>query len=646
MRAITAVVTVFVLTWSGLAHATPVAEERARYLRALTYLSAGRYRQFARLYAAERGYILRPYLRYHELMRRLPHDTPAAIARFLDRERALPVAGRLRVAWLESLAHHQHYKTFRAFYIPALDGNVSLYCDELEARSRAHEPVMATFQRVWVSGDSLPRSCRPLAQALRKQGLVTPALAWLRVRHAMHLDNTTVVTHLAGALTPNRRLWARRWLAMQAHPYAGLRHIDYPLRDRRARRIVRSGVVALAQQNPVLAMTVWQDLLAHHHDLQPEQDHVLRHVALLAAYDHLPQALSWLAQVSPRSAYGPVRRWRIRTALRERAWPQVLAFINDLPPPVRHKKEWRYWRARALAKTGHPREAVRLLTALSRHMTYYGFLAADRLGVPYNLKNVPLTTSSRRIDRIAAEPAIEAAHELYVLHQNREVWAQWWSGLRGVSAKDMEGAAELATRWGWHAAAILTLAGTKATHALALRFPLAYRHLIVADARMDAIDPAWVYGVIRQESAFMLNARSCVGALGLMQLMPQTGFVTAREMHLPVERDRDLIEATINVDIGAHYLSDVLGREMRQEPVATAAYNAGPTAVTQWLPVRRALPADLWVDTIPFQQTRDYVKDVMAFTAIYQYLLTGQTDALRTRMAPVPPMVELAANEG
>ncbi|MDA8390808.1 MAG: transglycosylase SLT domain-containing protein [Gammaproteobacteria bacterium] len=646
MRAITAIVAAFLLTWSGFAHATSLAQERARYLRALTYLSAGRYHQFARLYAAERGYILRPYLRYHELMRRLSHDTPAAVARFLDRERTLPVAGQLRVAWLESLARHHRYKTFRAFYLPSLHGDVSLYCDELKARALAHRPVMPAFQALWVSGNSLPESCRPLARTFRAQGLVTPALAWLRVRHAMRAQNSALVARLTADLAPAQRVWAHRWLAMQAHPYASLRHIDYPLTAHRAHRIVRAGIVALAQQNPVLAMTVWQGLLARHPTLQREQAYVLRHVALLAAYDHLPQALSWLSQVTPRSSYGSVRRWQIRAALRERAWPQVLVFINDLPAPVRHKKEWRYWRARALAKTGHPHAAVRLLTALSRHMTYYGFLAADRLGVPYNLKNVPLAASARRINRLADEPAIEAAHELYVLHQNDEVWAQWWSGLRGASAKDMEAAAQLAARWGWHASAILTLAGTAATHALDLRFPLAYRHLIIADARMDAIDPAWVYGIIRQESAFMLNARSCVGALGLMQLMPQTGFVTAREIHLSIEGDRDLIEATNNVDIGAHYLSDVLSRELRQEPVATAAYNAGPTAVAQWLPVRRALPADLWVDTIPFQQTRDYVKDVMAFTAIYQYLLTGQTNALQTRMALVPPTVELAANEG
>ncbi len=646
MRAITVVVAAFVLVWSGFAHAAPLAQERARYLRALAYLSAGRYHRFRQVYNEERGYILRPYLRYHALMRRLAHDRPAAVARFLGRDGALPVAGRLRVAWLRSLAHHHRYKTFLAFYTPALDGDVSLYCDALAAKAALHQPVMQAFQPLWVSGHSLPRSCRPLARAFHAQGLVTPALLWTRTRHAMGTQNTMLVARLASDLAPPQRVWARRWLLMQAHPYRTLQHVGYSLAGRRARRTVRAGIVALAEGNPALAMTVWQRLLVRHPVLRKEEPRVFRQVALFAAYDHLPQALQWLAEVKPETPYGPVRRWQIRTALRERAWPQVLTFIQGLPVWARNKKQWRYWQARALLKTGHPHAGTRMLVALSHHLGYYGFLAADRLGVAYNLRNVPLMVSTQRVGRIAALPEIRAAHELYVLHQYGEAWAQWLSGLRGASAGDMHAAALLAARWGWHASVIMTLAGTHAKHALALRFPLAYHRLIVADARTDAIDPAWVYGIIRQESAFMLHARSCVGALGLMQLMPQTGFAVARELHLAVDSDRDLVDVANNVDIGTHYLSDVLGREMGQEPVATAAYNAGPTAVAQWLPVRRAMPADIWVETIPFQQTRDYVKDVMAFTAVYEYRLTGQTDALNRRMAPVPPTVELAANGG
>ncbi|WP_298185423.1 lytic transglycosylase domain-containing protein [Acidiferrobacter sp.] len=169
-----------------------------------------------------------------------------------------------------------------------------------------------------------------------------------------------------------------------------------------------------------------------------------------------------------------------------------------------------------------------------------------------------------------------------------------------------------------------------------------YRPLIEADAGRNGIDTAWVYGIIRQESAFIFDARSDVGALGLMQLMPQTGFITAREINLPITGDRDLIDVANNVDVGTHYLADVLLRARGEEPVATAAYNAGPTAAISWLPVRKPLPADIWIETIPYRQTRGYVKNVLAFTAIYDYLLNGRQDALVTRMKPIPPAVVVA----
>ena len=173
-----------------------------------------------------------------------------------------------------------------------------------------------------------------------------------------------------------------------------------------------------------------------------------------------------------------------------------------------------------------------------------------------------------------------------------------------------------------------------------------YRSLIELDAGRNKIDAAWVYGIIRQESAFIFDARSDVGALGLMQLMPETGFITAREIHLPITGDRDLLDVTNNVDVGTRYLADVLLRARGQEPVATAAYNAGPTAAISWLPVRAPLPADIWIETIPYRQTRGYVKNVLAFTAIYDYLLKGRQDALLACMKPIPPAVELAANGG
>ncbi|MHB8254791.1 MAG: transglycosylase SLT domain-containing protein, partial [Acidiferrobacter sp.] len=550
----------------------------------------------------------------------------------------------LKQAWLHFLAHRHREKTFLRFYTQDMNNDVALHCDDLVARAHVGQQIASSVQALWLTGQSLPRSCQTVTAQWLRLGGATQDNLWARAKLAMHAGNGPLLKRLVPALLPPHALWVNRWLVMQAHPDSTLMHLDYPLLTKRARHIVRAGVVALGSRSPTLAMAIWQRLRHQEPVLGEDNNYVLRGLGLRGAADHLPEALSWLSEAVPQGGNGRLRRWRVRVALRERSWADVLMFIDAMPASWRKQHEWQYWRARALAKTGHPRASLAIMKRLATHFGYYGFLAAGRLGLPYHIPNVPLTEPAVLLKSVAARPEIRMAHELFRLQQHREARALWFHALRGLSESEIEAAAMLASQWGWRDCAILTIAGTEAVHALAIRFPLLYRPLIDADARLNGIDPAWVYGIIRQESAFIFDARSGVGALGLMQLMPQTGFITAREIHLPITGDRDLIDVVNNVDVGTRYLADVLLRARDQEPVATAAYNAGPAAAASWLPVKQPLPADIWIDTIPYRQTRGYVKNVLAFTAIYDYLLKGRQDALKARMAPIPPAIELAAD--
>lgn len=645
MRATLILILTFAL--SSAVYASSLSLDRAHYLQALSALKEGRYTRFDALYATERGYIARPYLRYHYLMRRIRQDKPAEIAQFLSHYPHLPITPKLHRAWLQFLARHHRDRTFLRFYTRDWDNNVALRCDDLAARVRLKQDagVALAVRAVWLTGRSLPRSCQTVTASWLRSGGATEANLWARAKLAMHAHNVPLMKRLLPALAPPDALWARRWMAMRAHPAHVLAKLHYALVTPMARHIVRSGIVTLGYRSPTLAMTVWQHLRLKQPVLAEDNNFVLRGLGLIGAEEHLPQALSWLAAAVPTGqGGGRLRRWRIRAALRERSWPRVLVFIDALPPSWRRQHKWQYWRARALAKTGHVQASKKIFKRLAGHFGYYGFLAADRLGLPYHIPNVPLTEPAVLQKAVGTLYGVRLAHELYRLHAHNEARALWFATLRGLPEAQIETAGLLAASWGWQDCAILTVAGTQAVHALSIRFPLLYRPLIEADAHQNGIDPAWVYGIIRQESAFIIDARSNVGALGLMQLMPQTGFITAREIHLPITGDRDLIDANTNIDVGTRYLADVLTRARREEPVATAAYNAGPTAAISWLPVKRPLAADIWIDTIPYRQTRGYVKNVLTFTAIYNYLLKGHQNTLKTRMAPIPPAVELAAN--
>ena len=424
---------VLALAFSSVAYAnTPQAQDRLRYRQALTALNEARYGQFRRLYHELDGYIARPYLRYHYLMDRLRHDRPRAVAAFLARYPQLPVTAKLRRGWLKFLARRHEDKRFLAAYDPSLDSDVSLHCYDLAARARAGQNVAASVRALWLTGQSLPRSCQGLTAHWLRAGGANQALLWARTKLAMHAGNVTLVKRLRPVLSPAHALWVHRWLVLNAHPARALAHIDYPLTMKRARHMVRAAVVTLGWRSPTLAMSLWQHLDAGRSLPGEDNNYVLRGLGLIAAKDHLPEALPWLSAAVPRTNDGRLVRWRVRAALRERAWGDVLMFIDAMPQPMQHRQEWQYWRARALAASGHAKAADAIFTRLAGRFGYYGFLAADRLGRPYHIPNVPLTEPVgllRAVDRL---PGIRMAHELFLLHQHSEARAQWFQALQGL----------------------------------------------------------------------------------------------------------------------------------------------------------------------------------------------------------------------
>ena len=196
-------------------------------------------------------------------------------------------------------------------------------------------------------------------------------------------------------------------------------------------------------------------------------------------------------------------------------------------------------------------------------------------------------------------------------------------------------AAKLADEWGWHDRAIATLARARYWDDLELRFPLAHQQVVLTQAKRQKVNPAWAFAIIRQESAFTTDARSHAGAMGLMQLMPRTARTVARSMKMQPPRRYDLLKIDTNIRLGVRYLKKVQDRNQGHPVLATAAYNAGQSRVTQWLPEQGSVAADVWIETVPFQETRDYLKRVMTYTVIYEQRLGRDPVPLLERMSPI-----------
>jgi len=636
-----------VLTGGPVALATPAEDmSRQQYNQALAALRAGDLARFQKLRDGLQGYALQPWLDYERLKDRVATTPSSTLHDFLENHPEAAVSDILRRRWLKVLTERGDWSTFIAEYRD-IEADNELNCQRLQHLIKAsHEQsgLMAEAGRLWLTGQRLPAACDPVFQVWKKAGYMTPEKVWERIGLVMEKRNLSLAEALGQHLEPAERAWVSRWIAMHRNPQRELRNWRHAVETPIARRILRHGVVRLAYSDPDEAMRQWEALKSKYEFFGEDEAYVLRQLGLLAAQGHHPRAVEWLAAVPADSNDENVNQWRVRAAVRNGEWQTGLRFIAMLPESEQKEGEWRYWRARMLDQTGETRQARLLYHELAQERSYYGFLAADRVDKPYAMTHVSMQATPEEITAMLARPGIQMAREFFMMGDTANARRQWAWMIKRLSPRELAVAAVLARTWGWHDRAILTAAKSDHLDDLELRFPVLYRDLVEANAQRNNIDPDWVYGVLRQESAFVTDARSPAGALGLMQLMPLTGRQTGRRINLAVPNNQAILKPENNVKLGTSYLRTVLDVNKGHQVLATASYNAGPNRVREWLPARGALDADAWVDSVPYNETRNYVKNVMAFTAVYAHRLESTMRRLSERMPRILPGGEMEVN--
>ena len=620
------------------APAAPEASPRRDYLAAIEAARNGNLARAKQFLPRLEDYVLRGYVEYELLKDRLALTPPDTIRRFLEENRDAPISDIIRKKWLRQLAKQGDWDAFLREY-QDIESEPELQCLRLTQLLRAERtvpqaPLMAEIEKLWLTGKPLPAACDGVFAAWKKAGHMTSEKVWERVRLVMENRQLGLAGELARYLDPADRVWVARWQAMHRDPPRELERLNYPIETPVARGIARHGIVRLALRDPEAAMQQWQKLKSRHRFLGEDENYVMRHVGILAAQDHLPQALTWLAGVSADATDDTLHLWRVRAALRLGDWEAAQRFIAGLTEEQQREPQWRYWSARVLEAAGQKADAQRLYAALARSRGYYGFLAADRLGEDYSMQHVAIDANPEEVSAMLARPGIQLAQELYAAGQTVDARRQWNWTIRHMSNRELQVAAVIARQWGWHDRAILTVGRSRNLDDIELRFPLLYRESIETNASRSGIDPSWVYGVVRQESAFMTDARSHAGALGLMQLMPTTGRLTGRRVGIRAYSKGAILNVENNLRLGVAYLKEVLDRNRGHQALATASYNAGPHRVTNWMP-EKPLDADIWIETIPFNETREYVKNVLSYSAIYDHRLGQKPTRLSERMPVV-----------
>jgi soluble lytic murein transglycosylase len=612
------------------------AGARQRFLQAEQALRDSDPARYRRLLGGLRDYPLLPYLRYAQLRGQLESTSGSEVQDFLARYPDTPIAETLRRAWIRSRHARGDWAAVVAAYAPA-DGDEETRCRYLWALHGLGDraAALAGAEAVWWSRGPLSAPCAPLIDAWHASGALSPELAWTRLERAMDADDTDLARELGRFLDgPGRRL-AETWLGLRAEPgrlteLAGLAG-DTPI----TRRIAVDTLVRRARRDPLGTADAWRAAAARHTFSPTESAAVNAAIGRGLERSDDAAALAWLERIPEALADSRVKEGAALSALRLGRWSEALGWIERLPRAESSSERWRYWRARALAEDGQQVAAEALLTALAEERSLYGFLAADHLGRPYALNHRPVAATLAALAEVEAAGGVQRARELQALGRATESRREWAYTLRDRPGPELTAAAVLAERWGWHDRAIAALARAGELGDLVVRFPLAFLEPVLDAARGSRIDPAWVYGVLRQESGFWVEARSPAGALGLMQLLPGTAREAARSLQLRLPSDRAVLEPDTNIRLGAAHLRRVLDGLDGHPVLATAAYNAGIQRVRGWVPQGTAQPADLWVESVPFAETRRYLQQVLTYTTIYRQRLGLPPVRLAERMRPV-----------
>ncbi len=596
-----------------------------------------------------KGHPLEAYVEYWQLAPRLRTDDPAsvdaAVSDFFARHRGTYLADRLRLDWLLALGARGDFDTFTR-ELPAL-----VWGDDAQIRCYA---LLARYLRER-RNDALGREARHLLSATRESGTeacvaLTDALlqdgrlsVWERVRALVEQNQFATAKRVAAAAKGTTPA-----LTAQAidHPAAFLATHERRLTDAQ-RELALVAIARLARDDPAQAARFASALNLH---LTPEQRGVVwGRIGHMGALKLAPEALEWYRRGGEHVGIGPdavradeVLEWQVRTALRGDRngpdWRMVRAAIERMPRSLAREPAWVYWRARALQAEDRDAEATELLRTIAGRFDFYGKLAAEELGEPIVVPPRAAEPSAEEVAAMAANPGFARALAFYRLGLRAEGHREWNWQLRGMNDRQLLAAAEYARSVNVLDRMIATSDRTRDEFDFTQRFPAPHRAELTQSARAAGLDETWVYGLIRQESRFIQDIRSSAGAQGLMQLMPSTARFVARKVGMNDFAPARITEVDVNLRLGTGYLRMVLDDLDGQPVLATAAYNAGPGRPRLWrAALVRPVEGAIFAETIPFNETRDYVKRVMSNAVYYAALFEEKAQSLKARLGVIAP---------
>nr|WP_246875498.1 MULTISPECIES: transglycosylase SLT domain-containing protein [unclassified Aeromonas] len=596
--------------------------EQSLYRQAHEAVRANDQVKFSQLRARLIHYPLLPYLDYYQLAFRPGAADYNDVTRFIRQHGDTPQSNRLERSYLTYLAQSQQWSQFLRFY-PAKPSSTDLLCQHYQARYYTGHKSEALQEagKLWLSGQSRPDACDPLFQLWQQAGLRTQEKIWERMNLAFEAQNPNLIRHLGAQLGSGMKGYGDQMIALYDQPVRAMNPANFTAAPP-SRHLLSLGLARYANQEPDAVLRQLGEMTRRFGLNHAEVSRVEKAAARRLLLDRSSDQRAWLDTALVRLKDPELVELRARLAIWEQDWRGLEGWVKRMPMGLQKEDRWRYWMARSLEKQGRQKPARDLYLETASLRGFYGFMAAQRTGVPYRMKNQSVAqkvpdwqSASRRW------PFLLRVRELLAMNEITAARSEWIHNMDRNSVAQRLEFGHIALNQGWHELAILSSIRAEAWDALDLRFPLPLKRTFSQMAQERTMNTSLLYAISRQESALYPLAQSPVGARGLMQLMPATARETAGKLGVPYRNEQQLFDPAMNIRLGSAYLKRLLDVYDGNRILAAAAYNAGPGRVKRWREQSDNKPMDVWVESIPYRETRNYVQNVLSFDLIYQHKL-------------------------
>ncbi|MCH9665807.1 MAG: lytic transglycosylase domain-containing protein [Gammaproteobacteria bacterium] len=604
-------------------------ELRSIFESAERNLKSGKLSAYRQQRAILEGYPLVAYLDHQEMAK--GGNKPRDLERFLDKYPNFPYNKPLR---RKLLNHYYERSSWRriARMEPARD-DVCLHLLTLHKLKRDPEQVLTRIKELWLGGYRFNEKCEALMRSMKLRLYSNNNILWDRIDGAVSNKNWVAIRETSKYIPKSQRAAYNSMVNLRRSSRRYLKRELPKMSNTKPYRIVLTYALTKYPSDHIMeAYELYKGQLSADFSFSPEQRNAIEyHLGLFLTIENHAQGFIVMRELNPIMLKDEQHEWRARSAIKFGQWQNLASFIDDFPPDLQEKADWLYWKGYALTKVGKRKDARKLFAQAAKDRSFYGFLAAERVGTPLSINQA--STPRGEGASILAQASFKRFFEFNAIKRTRQALSEWETTLRLANQDELLYLASAAYAKGWHFHSIRAFAVAQYWDDLHRRFPTPYLDEVKTAARNSRLDPSLIYAIMRTESSFRPDIASSAGAVGLMQLLPSTGRSMMRKINY--KGSRRLTNPQTSIDVGSSYLRSLLTMHKGNLVLTIASYNAGPYAVREWIPAQGRVPAVEWIETVPYGETRKYLRSIFYAQTIFSWRLGDRNPSIGDKLESI-----------